>query len=86
MSKRMEMLESCQQSTDSHTVLVEDRMNNFLEGEVHYRRGDYWKKMLIALDAFHTITWKSPNHLGISKGVYILPSNLVNIHLLSTPV
>ena len=30
----MEMLESCQQSTDSHTVLVEDRVNNF-EGEGH---------------------------------------------------
>ena len=43
----MEMLESYQQSTDSHTVLVEDRVNNF-EGEVHYRRGDYWKKRLIA--------------------------------------
>ena len=43
MSKRVEMLESCQQSTDSRTVLVEDRVNNF-EGEVHYLRGDYWKK------------------------------------------
>ena len=44
----MEMLESCQQNTDSHNVLVEDRVNNYLEGEVHYRRGDYWKKKLIA--------------------------------------
>ena len=43
MSKRMEMLESYQQSIDSRTVLVEDRMNNF-EGEVLYLRGDFWKK------------------------------------------
>ena len=42
----MEMLESCQQNTDSHIVLVEDRVNNF-EGEEHNRRGDYWKKRLI---------------------------------------
>ena len=43
MSKRMEMLESYQQSIDSRTVLVEDRMNNF-EGEVLYLRVDFWKK------------------------------------------
>ena len=39
----MEMLESYQQSIDSRTVLVEDRMNNF-EGEVLYLRVDFWKK------------------------------------------
>ena len=32
----MKMLESYQQSTDSSTVLIEDRVNNF-EGEGHYR-------------------------------------------------
>ena len=85
MSKTMEMLESCQQSTDSRTVLVEDRVNNF-EGEVHYLQGDYWKKadnLIKRLIVMQYITWKSPNHLGIMA---FLPSNLVNTHLLSTPV